>query len=130
MALGVVKSEVIGKTSAAVDHVGVIFQIDLLVFHRAPESFDHNIIKRSAAGCGGQCSVGYLIMRRCSRWSQKHNDSSIAVHTDPQRLTLKCFDKFAARALRSLIGIKNFRTADTKRILDAVDAKLAVECCR
>ena len=102
MPLGVVKSEVIGKASAAVDHVGVIIQIDLLVLHRAPESLDHNIIKRS----------------------------TFAVHTDLQRLTLKCFDKFVARVLRSLIGIKNFRTADTKRILDAVDAKLAVECCR
>ena len=98
----VVKPKVIAEASSAVGNISVIFQINPLIFHRPPEPFDHNIVKRTA----------------------------LTVHADPKRVTFERFDKLIARVLSSLIGIEDFGASDPERVLNTVNAKLRIERCR
>ena len=99
MTFVVVKPEVFRKTSATVGDVGVIFQIDLLVLHRSPESFDHDIVERSAP----------------------------TVHADLERAAFERPDELVARILRSLVRVEDSGTSDSERVLHTMDAELAVE---
>ena len=99
MTFVVVKPEVFRKTSAAVGDVGVIFQINLLVLHRAPESFDHDIVERSA----------------------------LTVHADSERTAFERLDELVARILRSLVRVEDFGTSDSERVLHTMDTEFAVE---
>ena len=77
----------------------VLLEIDLLVFHGSPESFDHHIVNRA----------------------------SLAIHADRNVLRLQRAGELMTRELGSLIRVEDFGFAKRrKRIVQSIHAKVDV----
>lgn len=77
----------------------VVFQVNLFVFDRPPETLNHDVVKGPAA----------------------------AVHADPSAVFLKKACELVAGKLDALIGIENLRLRYLKRFLQSVDAKSGIQ---
>jgi len=97
--LSIVKTEVGSEILDGVWRIAVILEIDVFVFHCPPESFDKDVVQRTAP----------------------------AVHADQDVLGLESAGERLAGKLRSLVGVEDFRRTLTQRVIQRRAAETSIE---
>ena len=76
----------------------VLLEIDVLIFHGSPQTFDHDVVNRS----------------------------TFAVHADRDRFLFQSLRENLARQLKPLIRVEDLRSAILQRFLQGLNAELDV----
>ena len=100
--LSIVKTEVRREILYGVWRIAVVLEVDVFVFHRPPESFDKDVVQRTAP----------------------------AVHADHDILVLESTGERLAGKLRSLVGVEDFRRTLTQRSIQRRAAESRIETRR
>ena len=98
--LEVVVAEIAAQARSQFKAVGIIPEVNVLVFHGSPQSLDENVAMGSAP----------------------------TVHADPRSGLFKGGDECIDRILRSLVGIEYLRRTGFYRLIQAVQTELTVQC--